>query len=44
MRRGFAGPAGAPVLGNLLMVAVLVLNFGIRLVTGKRVVQAARAD
>jgi O-antigen ligase len=24
MRRGFAGPAGAPVLGNLLMVAVLV--------------------
>jgi phosphate ABC transporter permease protein PstC/phosphate ABC transporter permease subunit PstA len=28
----------------VLMVAVLVLNFGIRLVTGKRVVQAARAD
>src|SRR5438105_11167610 len=24
MRRGFAGPAGAPVLGNLLMVAVVV--------------------
>src|ERR687888_1698036 len=24
MRRGFAGPAGAPVLGNLLMVAMVV--------------------
>src|SRR2546428_10107012 len=24
MRRGFAGPAGAPVLGNLLMVALVV--------------------
>ena len=24
MRRGFAGPAGAPVLGNVLMVAVVV--------------------
>ena len=28
----------------LLMVMVLVLNFGIRLVTGRRVVQASRAD
>jgi phosphate transport system permease protein len=28
----------------VLMVLVLLLNFGIRLVTGKRVVQAARAD
>ena len=28
----------------LLMVMVLVLNFGIRLITGRRIVQASRAD
>jgi phosphate transport system permease protein len=28
----------------VLLVAVMILNFGIRLVTGRRVVSAGRAD